>query len=180
MTPNIQALHAVGMAQRVSANNVANVNTDGFLPSRVDFETGPDGEGVRVQRIVREGAHEARRRERRREALRREEREERRLEEETAAGRRVRERHAEEGLRRAGENRRREEALRAEDERIRRANETYFAEKALQEEWLAEASATDLAAEMVRMIENEQVFAANAAALHTQMNMQGVLIDTLV
>ena len=29
-------------------------------------------------------------------------------------------------------------------------------------------------------IENEQVFAANAVALHTQMNMQGVLIDTLV
>ena len=65
-------------------------------------------------------------------------------------------------------------------ERIRRADEAYFAEKTLREEWLAEASATDLAAEMVRMIENEQVFAANAVALHTQMNMQGVLIDTLV
>ena len=180
MTPNIQALHAVGMAQRVSANNVANVNTEGFLPSRVDFETGPDGEGVRVQRIVREGSHETRQRERRREALRREEREERHLEEEKAVGRRVRERHAEEGLRQAGENRRREEALRAEDERIRRADEAYFAEKTLRQEWLAEASATDLAAEMVRMIENEQVFAANAVALHTQMNMQGVLIDTLV
>ncbi len=180
MTPNIQALHAVGTAQRASANNVANVNTEGFLPSRVDFETGPDGEGVRVQRIVREGSHETRQRERRREALRREEREERRLEEEKAVGRRVRERHAEEGLRQAGENRRREEALRAEDERIRRADEAYFAEKTLREEWLAEASATDLAAEMVRMIENEQVFAANAVALHTQMNMQGVLIDTLV
>lgn len=183
--PNIQALRAVSVAQRVSANNVANMNTDGFLPSRVDFETGPEGEGVRVQRIVEEDSRLVRRRERlreqrRSEALRHEEREERRLEEENASGRRVRERHAEDGLRRAGEARVREEVRRVEDERVRRADEAYFAEKIRQEEWQAEASATDLAAEMVRMIENEQVFAANVAALHTQMDMQGVLIDTLV
>lgn len=185
MTPNIQALRAVSVSQQVLANNVANMNTDGFLPSRVDFETGPEGEGVRVQRIVKEDSREVRRRERlrehrRQEALRHEERESRRLEEEHATSRRVRTRHMEEGARQAGENRRREEALQAESERIRRLDEEYFAEKADQEAWLAEASATDLATEMVRMIENEHAFAANVVALQTQMNMQGVLIDTLV
>jgi flagellar basal body rod protein FlgB len=185
MTPNIQALRAVSVSQQVSANNVANINTNGFLPSRVDFETGPEGQGVRVQRIVEEGSHEARRRGRlreyrRREALRDEERESRRLEEEYTTNRRVRNRHTEEGARRAEEHRRREEDLQIESERVRRLDEEYFAEKADHEAWLAEVSATDLAVEMARMIANEQAFAANVAALRTQMDMQGVLIDTLV
>jgi len=48
------------------------------------------------------------------------------------------------------------------------------------EEAMVEGSNTDLAAEMVQMIENEQAFAANVAALHTSMDMSGVLIDMMV
>ena len=45
---NVQALAAIGTAQQVSADNVANVNTEGFDSSRAVLETGPGGEGVRV------------------------------------------------------------------------------------------------------------------------------------
>lgn len=48
---NLSALSALGTAQAVSANNVANVNTDGFKASDVSLETGPDGQGVRVGSI---------------------------------------------------------------------------------------------------------------------------------
>lgn len=52
MTANIQALHAIGISQQVAANNIANMNTNGFRSSRVDLETGPNDQGVRVQDIV--------------------------------------------------------------------------------------------------------------------------------
>ena len=48
------------------------------------------------------------------------------------------------------------------------------------EETLVEGSNTDLATEMVQMIENEHAFAANVAALRTSMDMTGVLIDMMV
>ena len=48
---NLSALSALGTAQAVSANNVANVNTDGFKASSVNLESGPDGQGVRVGAI---------------------------------------------------------------------------------------------------------------------------------
>ena len=48
---NLSALSAMGVAQQVSANNIANVNTDGFKSSSVAFETGPEGQGVRVADI---------------------------------------------------------------------------------------------------------------------------------
>lgn len=48
---NLSALSAMGVAQQVSANNIANVNTDGFKASTVEFESGPEGQGVRVGAI---------------------------------------------------------------------------------------------------------------------------------
>ena len=48
---NIQALGAIGLSMRVHGNNVANVNTDGFKYSTANYETGPEGEGVRVASI---------------------------------------------------------------------------------------------------------------------------------
>jgi len=50
---NVSALSALGVAQQVSANNIANVSTDGFKSSSVAFESGPEGEGVRVADIRR-------------------------------------------------------------------------------------------------------------------------------
>ena len=48
---SISALSAMGTAQEVSANNIANVNTDGFKASSVVLESGPQGQGVRVGAI---------------------------------------------------------------------------------------------------------------------------------
>ena len=45
---NISALSALSTFQEVSANNVANVNTDGFKAGSVSLETGPMDQGVRV------------------------------------------------------------------------------------------------------------------------------------
>jgi flagellar basal-body rod protein FlgC len=58
--------------------------------------------------------------------------------------------------------------------------EEYDDERLRSEEMLVEGSNTDLATEMVQMVENEQAFAANAAALHTSMDMTGVLINMMV
>jgi flagellar basal-body rod protein FlgC len=48
---NLSALSALSTVQQVSANNVANVNTDGFRASSVTLESGPGGQGVRVGSI---------------------------------------------------------------------------------------------------------------------------------
>lgn len=48
---NLSALSALSTQQDVTANNVANVNTDGFKASSVAFESGPDGMGVNVGAI---------------------------------------------------------------------------------------------------------------------------------
>ncbi len=123
MMENVQALQAISVSQQVAANNVANMNTNEFRSSRVEYETGPEGRGVRVSDIY----------------------------ENTAPGPMVS----------GGEYVETEEGLRYE-------------------EAMVEGSNTDLAAEMVQMIENEQAFAANVAALHTSMDMSGVLIDMMV
>jgi flagellar basal-body rod protein FlgC len=49
---NLSALSALGTVQQVSANNIANVNTDGFEASRVALESGPEGQGVEVGAIL--------------------------------------------------------------------------------------------------------------------------------
>ena len=123
MMENVQALQAISVSQQVAANNVANMNTNGFRASRVDYETGPDGRGVRVSDIR----------------------------ENTNPGPLV------------------EGGGYVETEEGRRYEET-----------LVEGSNTDLATEMVQMIENEHAFAANVAALRTSMDMTGVLIDMMV
>jgi flagellar basal-body rod protein FlgC len=53
---NVSALSALGTVQQVSANNVANVNTDGFAAGSVTLESGPGGQGVRVGDIREGGA----------------------------------------------------------------------------------------------------------------------------
>jgi len=121
MIESVQALQAISVSQQVAANNVANVNTDEFRPSRVEYETGPGDQGVRVQEIMQNTSPAP-------------------LVEEYAA--------------------------------------TY--DELRYEEMLLDASSTDLATEMVQMIENEQAFAANVAALHTSLDMTGVLIDMMV
>ena len=123
MMENAQALQAISVSQQVAANNVANMNTNGFRSSRVDYETGPDGRGVRVSDIR----------------------------ENTNPGPMV------------------EGGGYVETEEYRRY-----------EEALVEGSNTDLATEMVQMIENEHAFAANVAAMRTSMDMTGVLIDMMV
>ncbi|THB70108.1 MAG: flagellar biosynthesis protein FlgG [Desulfovibrio sp.] len=48
---NLQALTALSVGTAVTANNIANVNTDEFKHSRAHLETGPDGQGVSVAEI---------------------------------------------------------------------------------------------------------------------------------
>ncbi|GAB6176428.1 flagellar basal body rod C-terminal domain-containing protein [Desulfobaculum senezii] len=50
------ALSAFSTAQAVTANNIANVNTEEFMPSRTDFEERPDYSGVAVADISQEGS----------------------------------------------------------------------------------------------------------------------------
>lgn len=51
MDTNLSALSSFGTAQQVSANNIANMNTDGFKASSVHLESGPQDQGVRVSSI---------------------------------------------------------------------------------------------------------------------------------
>lgn len=46
-----QAMRAMETVQQVTANNIANMNTPGFTPSRVDLETGQNGDSVRVASV---------------------------------------------------------------------------------------------------------------------------------
>ena len=56
ISSNLQALSALAVSQAVTANNVANVNTDGYKSQEARLTTGPDGEGVRVSDIVRDAS----------------------------------------------------------------------------------------------------------------------------
>jgi len=48
---SLSALSALSTVQQVSANNIANVNTEGFRASSVTLESGPGDQGVRVSAI---------------------------------------------------------------------------------------------------------------------------------
>lgn len=50
------ALSSFSTSMAVTANNVANVNTDGYKSQEARLEAGPDGQGVRVSDIVRDGS----------------------------------------------------------------------------------------------------------------------------
>jgi len=54
ISSNLQALSAFATSQAVTADNVANVNTDGYQSARVTLETGQGGYGVAVQDISRD------------------------------------------------------------------------------------------------------------------------------
>lgn len=54
MQASISALGAFGIGMQATANNIANVNTAGFKSSRVDYETGPAGQGVNVGAVSRD------------------------------------------------------------------------------------------------------------------------------
>lgn len=46
------ALSAMSVSMAATANNVANVNTDGYKSRDVRLQTGPGGQGVRVADVV--------------------------------------------------------------------------------------------------------------------------------
>ncbi len=48
---NLSALGALGTRMAVTANNIANMNTNEFRASRAHLETGPQDQGVRVADI---------------------------------------------------------------------------------------------------------------------------------
>jgi flagellar basal-body rod protein FlgC len=48
---NLSAMDSLGVSQQVSANNIANVSTEGFKASSVALESGPEGQGVLVSAI---------------------------------------------------------------------------------------------------------------------------------
>lgn len=49
---SVDAFRTSSLSQNITANNLANVNTDQFKAQRLDRETGPDGLGVRPAQIV--------------------------------------------------------------------------------------------------------------------------------
>lgn len=53
---NISALSAFGTGVAVTANNIANVNTEGFRASTTVLETGPQDQGVRVADIEKDNS----------------------------------------------------------------------------------------------------------------------------
>ena len=48
LSASISAITAFSKKMRVTANNIANVNTDGFKKSRTTLEEAPSGDGVRA------------------------------------------------------------------------------------------------------------------------------------
>lgn len=52
--PNLSALESFSLIQEVSANNLANINTNEFKASRVDLQTGPQDQGVQVAQIIQD------------------------------------------------------------------------------------------------------------------------------
>ncbi len=56
---SLSAMQAMSVGMQVAANNIANVNTEEFQPSRVTYEEVPDYSGVRVQDIQQTSAQGA-------------------------------------------------------------------------------------------------------------------------
>ncbi|RQD65597.1 MAG: flagellar biosynthesis protein FlgG [Desulfonatronovibrio sp. MSAO_Bac4] len=49
---SVDAFRTSSLSQNITANNLANLNTDQFKAQRLDQETGPDGLGVRPAQVV--------------------------------------------------------------------------------------------------------------------------------
>ncbi len=120
---NIQAMQAMEMAMQVSANNVANVNTDGFKAQQVSYETGPDGQGVRVGDVV---------------------------------------------------------TISTPGPLIKTQDLTGTGEDIGTVRDYTQGSNTDIAQEMVNQTLTETAYGANAAAVRTADDMQGILLDMVV
>ncbi|MDK2922531.1 MAG: hypothetical protein PWR24_2088 [Desulfonauticus sp.] len=54
--PSLSALESFSLIQEVSANNLANINTNEFKASRADLETGPQDQGVVVSQIIEDNS----------------------------------------------------------------------------------------------------------------------------
>jgi len=121
---NLQALSAISVSQAVTANNIANVNTDEFKASRTTFETGPDGQGVRVEEIRQDDTQGAY----------------------------------------------------YPDMRPVENSDGYMTQQ-LQ---YVETSNTDLAREMVNMVQNTHAYSANIAAIRAQDDLVGTVLDMKV
>lgn len=57
VSASISALQAFSLSQEITANNVANINTNEFKSSRLDLEDGPNGQGVRPETITQSTEH---------------------------------------------------------------------------------------------------------------------------
>jgi flagellar basal-body rod protein FlgC len=123
--PSETAFQSYAVRQQVSANNVANMNTHGFDPSRVDLEERPDRQGVRVQDI----------------------------------------RSSDEGTPQVG------------GDKVEVSQEGQQAAEAQRKE--QEPSETDVAQEMVTMMQNRTAYSANATAVRTENEMAGELMRTM-
>lgn len=52
----LSGINAATTGLRTTANNIANVNTDGFTQSRIEFASLPNGNGVRIAQISEDPA----------------------------------------------------------------------------------------------------------------------------
>ncbi|MGE4553496.1 MAG: flagellar basal body protein [Desulfovibrionaceae bacterium] len=56
LNANLSALRALSVGQAVTANNLANVSTEGFEASRAVYASGPEGQGVQVAAVLPQGS----------------------------------------------------------------------------------------------------------------------------
>lgn len=146
------ALNTFSTGMAVTANNIANANTDRFRSTDVHYETGPEGQGVRVGDLrqntqpgpLRQDAASA----------------------EYTASRMARE------TRDAADTQNTRETQAMQE---RRDNAAALAQKGL-----VEGSNTDIAREMTDMMVTQRAFEANVASIRAHDNMLGVLIDDFV
>ena len=120
----LSALKAYGVRQQVNANNIANVNTPNFNPSRTTMEEAPDRSGVRVQEIKKQGD---------------------------------------------------ELRIQKNENLLRTAREDE-----VQKNQKEEPSRTDLVTEFTQVIENKNVYNANAQAIKVNDQMTGEIVNKLV
>ena len=55
-SPSLSALNVLATSLQVTANNIANVNTNEFKASSTRFETGPRDQGVQISEIRKDGS----------------------------------------------------------------------------------------------------------------------------
>ena len=166
----VSAFDALNVAMQATANNIANVNSDGYKAQRVIFESGSNDYGVRVSRIYRDwnpgpavitNFSELASRSAQEQSVR--------LYHDTeAAYSVVRGNEIAERQRLEGGSSLLEQELRGFEETA-----------SLQAKGYVEASNTELPREFVNLINTELAYSANAAVMRTQEVMTGALIDAV-